>query len=278
VSPAINRITSLGSIARQALTQAQAASVWGISSHGIFLHLSSGRVIFLSFDPFKGPLTLNSTLRPALFEGLRPGLTVRIGSDRLTFDTLGLEVDLDQAEIWSAPTRITPAPADLAGRFDRLQALNQKVLAVRPNSTPFDLLSDSLGPAGMDFLQISAHLEKYLGLGEGLTPSGDDLAIGYLLALNRWGGLLYPELDVREINRSLWQAAFRKTNTLSANLIECASLGQADERLLLALDGILTGEPGADACAAALLSWGHTSGAAALAGMALAIAPKITTK
>ena len=232
-------------------------------------------MIFLSFDPYKGPLTLNSTLRPVSFKGLAPGSTVGIRSNILTFDALGLEVDAGQAEIWSAPARTAPSPANLAGRFDRLEYLNRKVNAKWQNFISSDLLSDSLSAAGPDFLQISAALEKNLGLGQGLTPSGDDLAIGYLLALNRWGDLLYPDLDLREINRSLRQAAYRKTSTLSANLVECASFGQADERLLSALDGILTGEPGFAACAAALLSWGHTSGLSALAGMTVAIAPAI---
>ena len=252
--------------------------MWGMTSQGIFLHLSAGWVIFLSFDPFKGPLTLNSTLSPGLFKDLRPGLSVGINSNRLSFVTLGLEVELNQAEIWSAPSRTALSPADLAGCFNRLEQLNQKVLAVRPNVPYRDFFSDSLSAAGLDPLKVSVLLEKNLGLGEGLTPSGDDLALGYLLALNRWGDLLYPDLDVREINRSLRQAACHRTHTLSANLIECASLGQADERLLLALDSILTGEPDLDASAAALLSWGHTSGASALAGMTAAIAPAIAPK
>jgi hypothetical protein len=278
MSSSSDRITSLGAVARQQITRAHGATVWGVTSGGIFLHLSSGWVIFLSFEQFKGPLTLNLTLNPALFKDLRPGLSVGIYPNTLSFDFLGLEIDLHHAEIWSASTRIMPSPPVLAGRLDRLKIINQKVLVARPNITPPDLLSDSLGAAGPDFLEISAFLAKYLGLGEGLTPSGDDLVLGFLLALNRWGDLLYPDLDIREINQSLRQAAYRRTNTLSANLIECASLGQADERLLLALDGILTGEPGPAACVAALLSWGHSSGASTLAGMSAAIAPRTNTK
>jgi hypothetical protein len=125
--------------------------------------------------------------------------------------------------------------------------------------------------ASPDISRIIATLETYLGLGEGLTPAGDDLVLGYLLAINRWGDLLYLDLDISRINQAIRQAAYQKTNTLSANLIECASLGQADERLVLALDGILSGEPDPDTCIAHLLSWGHSSGANALTGMSAAI-------
>ncbi len=268
-----DQITSLGAVARQALTQSQEASVWGVTSQGIFLHLAAGWVIFLSFDAFKGPLTLNLTLCPALFNELKPGSPVAIYSNKLSFSALGLEIDMNQAEIWFAPPRLTPSPTDLAGRLDRLKVVNHRVLAARPDVISSDLLSVAPDATRPDFLKISALLEKYLGLGEGLTPSGDDRALGYLLALNRWGDLLYPDLDVLEINRFLRQAARRSTNTLSANLIDCACFGQADERLLLALDGILTGAPGPAECVAALLSWGHTSGASAMAGMSAAIAP-----
>jgi hypothetical protein len=58
---------------------------------------------------------------------------------------------------------------------------------------------------------------------------------------------------------------------LSANLIECAASGKADERLIDALDGIMTGSPGPEECATLLLSWGNSSGGDSLAGMALAL-------
>ncbi len=78
-------------------------------------------------------------------------------------------------------------------------------------------------------------------------------------------------MEVEELTRHLLPLAYQKTTTLSANLIECASLGQADERLLLALDGIMTANPDPPTCAAALAAWGNTSGHDALVGMALCI-------
>jgi hypothetical protein len=271
MAPTSCAATSLGVIARQAFTQAQQATVWGVTSSGIFLRLSSGWIVFLSFDQFKGPLTLNSPFGPDVFQTLQPGLTVDFCSNKLNFASLELEVYLDHAEVWSAPTRTTPLPAEFAGRFDRLNYINRKVLAARESLIYVHLSSDPFDAASPDSLKLSSLLEKYLGLGQGLTPSGDDVVLGYLLSINRWGDLLNPDLDVPEINRELHQAAYRKTSLLSANLIECATHGQADERLVLALDGILTGDPDPDVCVAQLLSWGHTSGASALIGMTLAI-------
>lgn len=276
-------ITSSGAIARQALAQAQDATVWGTTSRGIFLHLSTDWMIFLSFDPFRGPLTLNSDLGSNIFQDLRPGMIVRVSNRTLHFDTLGIEILIGGSVLWSAPARNAASPTSLTGRFNRIEYIDQKVLNARESNLSYDLLADRLIAANRekslvfpvdnshDISRISARLEKGLGLGEGLTPAGDDLALGYLLAINRWGDLLSPDLNVPEINQTIRQAAYRKTNTLSANLIECATLGQADERLISALDGILTGEPDPDTCITHLLSWGHTSGANALVGMAMAL-------
>jgi hypothetical protein len=280
-------INSLGAIAGQALAQDQDADVWGMTSRGVFIHLSAGWVIFLSFEQFRGPLTLNSDLSPITFRDLRTGMQVRICKCALNFEDLSIEIVTHHALLWSPPARNLVPLSSLAGRIARARFIYQKVCAAHEDCLFRDLLSnseiapnqemprDNSGNISHDIFRITARLAKCLGLGAGLTPAGDDLVLGYLLAINRWGDLLCPDLNISEINQTLRQAAYRKTNTLSANLIECASSGQADERLVLALDGVLTGHPDPDACAAALLAWGHSSGANALIGMTWAIAPAI---
>jgi hypothetical protein len=115
--------------------------------------------------------------------------------------------------------------------------------------------------------EVIAALVADLGRGPGLTPAGDDLALGFLLALNRWGDLLRPDLPIEPINKALVGAARQRTTTLSASLIECAARGLADERLVAALDGLVTGNLAEDRIVEYLQSWGHTSGAAVMQGM-----------
>jgi hypothetical protein len=122
-----------------------------------------------------------------------------------------------------------------------------------------------------DVTMIAASMLPLLGMGAGLTPSGDDLALGFLLALNRWGGVLAPGLDLKSLNLEIVQGAYERTTTLSANLIDCASQGQADERLILGLDGLLSEAYGPAICAASLAGWGNSSGVDALVGMGLAM-------
>jgi hypothetical protein len=108
---------------------------------------------------------------------------------------------------------------------------------------------------------------RLMGLGRGLTPSGDDFIMGLLLAVNRWPGLFGPLLGLAELNRQVIEKAYSVTTSISANLIEGATLGYGDERLISALDGIMTGYLPAEECANNLLALGASSGIDALVGI-----------
>lgn len=114
-------------------------------------------------------------------------------------------------------------------------------------------------------------LSNFLGMGPGLTPSADDFIAGILLSLNRWQNLLWAKDSLRDLNLQVVEAAYARTTTLSANLIECATLGLADERLINALDWIVTGTASEPEIISHLLGWGNSSGVDSLAGMAVAL-------
>jgi hypothetical protein len=112
---------------------------------------------------------------------------------------------------------------------------------------------------------------NFLGWGEGLTPSGDDFLIGLLLSLNRWRDVFLPNADTGSLNSKVVETAYQKTATLSANLIECASLGQGDERLIEAIDFMMCGYHRGDEVVTNLLNWGNSSGVDAFVGMSVAL-------
>jgi hypothetical protein len=120
--------------------------------------------------------------------------------------------------------------------------------------------------------EIPSASAALLGSGDGLTPAGDDLVLGLGLALKRWGKILAPRLDAESILVSLPGAARQRTTMLSANLIECAVQGEADERLVSALDGILTGRPGVPEIVSGLADWGSSSGGYVLCGIGAVLA------
>lgn len=103
-----------------------------------------------------------------------------------------------------------------------------------------------------------------LGRGPGLTPSGDDVLAGYLLAAGAFG------LEIEQVRRAVAARAPQATSALSAQLLRHAARGEA-VRELIELTAALT-QPDAmlTAVAARLLQVGHTSGASLAWGALLA--------
>jgi hypothetical protein len=119
--------------------------------------------------------------------------------------------------------------------------------------------------------QLVDLLSSILGSGPGLTPSADDLTLGLLLTLNRWRIPPWTTSGLRALNFPVVEAAYNKTTTLSANLIECASQGLANERLVNALDWLVTGVAREPDVITPMLNWGHSSGMDAFSGMVVAL-------
>jgi Protein of unknown function (DUF2877) len=113
--------------------------------------------------------------------------------------------------------------------------------------------------------------ESLVGLGPGLTPSGDDMLAGLLLALRLLGGA------IRGGTRAVWLAdwlgaavthdASDRTTSVSATLLHCAARGQAAAEVATVLRAFAGQEPAGPAVAR-LLAAGHTSGADLAWGLA----------
>jgi len=106
--------------------------------------------------------------------------------------------------------------------------------------------------------------ERIVGLGPGLTPSGDDVLSGLLVALRLVGGAL------RDGERAVWLAdwlgaavtadATTRTTAVAATLLHCAASGYAGAEVaavLRAVAGLEAPRP----AVRRLLATGHTSGA-----------------
>jgi hypothetical protein len=106
-----------------------------------------------------------------------------------------------------------------------------------------------------------------IGLGPGLTPSGDDWLSGAMIALHHFG-----RRDVaRRLAAAVLPIAARDTSVISAAYLRCAARGEGAQVLFDALDTLTTADGAAmDACLGAIDAVGHTSGWDCLAGAALA--------
>lgn len=260
---------SLGSTARQIIARRPQAHLLGVTSKGVFASTISGEVLFLSGERYRGPLTLNlEGPLPRLRE--TPGDPLVINADGLWFAKSELWVSVLGAEEWRPPPPGEPvlAPAE---RLARLAEVAGHIQA-RAAATGETLSGLSRALHNQDARAAAACLRPILGCGSGLTPAGDDLALGLLLALNRWGSVLAPGFVVEALNAQVTEDARERTTSLSACLIACAAQGLADERLVAGLDGLVTGSPDAATCAACFNDWGSTSGGSALMGMRLAMA------
>ena len=130
------------------------------------------------------------------------------------------------------------------------------------------------GTVKRDATSIERALWAMIGLGPGLTPSGDDFIVGYLAAL--WSqssrdATLQPLLeDLRAPLRSMTA----KTGAISRQFILDASVGQFSEPLVDLVRAIALGNGDHVAIAAArVLRIGHSSGADAVLGLLFGLDP-----
>jgi hypothetical protein len=284
--------SSVGQMARDILSQETRASMMGVTSRGVFLRTSGPWVIFVTDEPYRGPLTINLSESMAGLRDLEVGSPVSVTRGELMFPGGERIIARDDATEWycSIPcARVSPiseqhrrltylsrqalARGRERGFRDLLPSLLDPELASCESDVELEILSDVMAMrcalAHGDVQATASRAWSLLGLGPGLTPSGDDLLTGLILLLNRWGDLQRPDLDLEELNCKILSTAYERTTTLSANLIECASRGQSDERLVAVVDSVVTGVPGESEGVSNLLGWGSSSGVDALVGVAV---------
>lgn len=279
--------SSLGQFAKGLLHRQENAVLAGISSHGLYLRSPDDTILFLSFEKFRGPLTVNMNRNQATMPEIKPDSPVFLSSTKITFPGAGIQISLENAGVWNAPLPSGRLPAEISR--SRLESTIKQTLRLTERNDYQNLLNSVLpgNTVGIpDLPGFDKHLYQYLvllenkklegaiselsgllGLGPGLTPLGDDYLLGVILTLNRWEGALIPVQGLEQLNNDLLSAAGEKTTSLSASLLACAIEGAADERLLAVLDPLFAGEESSPQDLEDLLKWGSSSGIAVLAGM-----------
>ena len=278
--------TTLGHVAFKILQTETSAKIFGISSKGMYAITKDSGVLFISRLSSRGPLTINISEDMPISKNADAGLQLsptRVGCPQLDF------------EIWIKPNTPIWHPS-LPGRqhtdtdhlFKRGKVLEDQMSYQYPDKLSCFSFSNSktgkknsvgiFNPSKLtqnlstalstrDENTIYASLTRFLGLGEGLTPSGDDFICGFLLASGLWQETLYSQLDLGSIGKRIAAVAKERTNTLSANLIACAATGSADERIINCLRWLSRIENSTPFHLEELLSYGNSSGADVLAGI-----------
>jgi hypothetical protein len=125
-----------------------------------------------------------------------------------------------------------------------------------------------------DIPAVAGATARLVGLGPGLTPSGDDFIAGYLAALWSRAGF---DSGLDAMLPSLADALaplFLRTNAISRQMLSDAAQGRFAERLIDVTVAISGGGDVVDATVHALAS-GHSSGADTLCGLLFGYAPHL---
>lgn len=298
-------MNTLGEVTDECLRKAVPASVMGCTSRGVFLKTSGEPewILFVSYGVYRSPLTITLLAPPARAWDFAPGDRVHLMPDRLVLP--GVEVGWRgeagaERPVWRGESPVIRMASREQTRRNLLEAVRAaagqrpedyfcQVLAAflemeAPGGLPEDVkqtvrrLELILDGGGEDregmFSSLRVWFEEILGKGEGLTPVWDDFITGFLLVVGRYGGKGKNKNGWKPFGWLVYQTALKRTTTLSANMIFLAGQqGKADERLTTLLDGLVGAEGASVKQAAEVLSmYGHTSGTAALAGMAAGLA------
>lgn len=187
-----------------------------------------------------------------------------------------VQIDLSRADVWE------PRP-DWGALQERLDVITRRLPSLceaawrhapaigaganpAPTHTmlPVKLLQEGWNG---DLNQLRDGTAQLAGLGNGLTPAGDDFLCGVML----WAWLAHP--TPAEFCRAIAETATPRTTTLSAAFLRSAAQGEchaAWHRLLAALAS--NSGPELEAATHQVLAHGATSGADTLAGF-LALSP-----
>jgi hypothetical protein len=220
------------------------------------------------------------------FERISPGLRAVVADDLVQIPVAGLEVALAEAAVWEPQARPAPLPPaaaachaevltaillqhedpdGLAGLVDGGDA-TPLLRRARPCAVQ---LAEGLSQG--DTSALLAGAEPLLGLGPGLTPSGDDFLGGFmgtaLLALPDAAPLL------QAAGHEMLRLAQTKTTLLSRAFLAHALRGALAPPLDALLATILeaAGRESVAREAHAATTLGHTSGTDMLAGMVFAL-------
>jgi hypothetical protein len=259
-----------------------------VFSCGCYLQAPDGSLAFVGSQiPGRGPLNVVVDIANRL-DHVRLGGDWRRRNTQIVIDgwTAFALSDVDPWRPPPAPGRPPPDVAlvtltKFASRHAPAFGLGPTVVpmllgnAIAANAQP--LLAVAAGPLEELRDWVSSHAwgkppaeaVKLLGLGPGLTPSGDDALSGALLALQAFG----EPVAARSLSDFLGTAAIAATSAISRAHLACAIDGEGHECLHALFTALASAEHDAIASAAdRVTAIGQSSGWDALAGVAAVLA------
>jgi len=220
--------------------------------------------------------------------GLHPGMVVSASEVNVRVPEAGLEIQFGSASRWSPRFQSSVGAADAAAtRWGRRTAATRTIARSRASADGFGgLLREDVPDDPVGILDVARPIiaglvvaletgdrslgaesaTRLVGLGPGLTPSGDDLLVGIEAALHALArpsaGFLALALDDVE----------GRTTALAATLLRHAGAGEFAERLHTLLAALLgSDEEAIPAAIDRAVAWGATSGTDCLLGVLIGL-------
>ena len=244
----------MGPVARRTLKQTIPGNIVAVFERCFYLELGGAYLCVGSSDFSDGPLNLISSAPSQTnwsASGLRVGDRVNVTNGHLKTG-LNISFGFCDTEIWT-PSRAVITPA-LITMIEQFYATNPSQSGLPEQAAPFiEILSNWLkSPAPKE----RAPIKTLLGMGPGLTPSGDDFIGAMLITLHH----LKQKDAQAQLANAVIELAPACTNPISAQHLYAATEGLGSD----AFHQVLTSNPSA---LGALTSIGHSSGWDALAGL-----------
>jgi hypothetical protein len=289
-----SNILQLGTAARSCILQGGRGNVLAVVSHAIYLLTESNELFWITTED--APMHRRSLQLFAPLPGISTGTRFHMQDHRLEFDA-SVALDMENASVWSALHMDPEHLIDFTSLFERMQFLFSlldhaqakgfglfipQLLSLSRGKTT-DLLPETTDPV-LRFAKplvfemaraclvggstlISKNAGALVGLGAGLTPSGDDFLGGLLFSLHilqtAYPGLFHTPLILPIETYRL------RTHLISFTLLNDHASGYSIAPMHFILNGLLSGEPleGIYPFINRLTGIGHSTGWDLLTGM-----------
>lgn len=257
-----------GAIAGACLAPGQRGEVLAAFSKALYLLTEAGELFWIVTDDT--PMHQRCAQLATPLVELLAGSSFHVEDQRLTIDP-GFICDVGHASLWSAPSfdpnrvlEVTQLPAHIHSFFSNLDLSQargfgtfiRQILALARNESidPASAFADPVlrfaHPFVLDMaracldrqpLRITKNADALIGLGAGLTPSGDDFLGGLLFAVTILQAA-YP--DSSFLKHSIPIEAYRsRTHLIGFTLLRDLASGQAVAPLHRIINDLLSGEP-----------------------------------
>jgi hypothetical protein len=261
----VSAFTQIGSTARACLVPGQRGKILAVFSKAIYLLTETDQLFWITTAE-DAPMHQRCAQISSHLPGPSGGSTFRVKDHRLMIDP-GFVFEVDNALPWSTPRGtgipgVTLLPARIDSLFSNLDVSQAKGFGIfiphildlsddkstTPASVPFDPILSFAQPLALDMARaclehqparISFITNPLIGLGAGLTPSGDDFLGGMFFTLKVLHDLYPDEFPDYAVTLEPYRS---RTHLISFTLLNDLANGHAIAPLHSIINGLLCGD------------------------------------